>query len=365
MVQLQERFDGFDYNYRVRCDCGGAVVVTAETYERERTIEARVRCDHCDGEVHFGPAVALLRDEDDPALGDVARLAWYHTSTWADWPSDTYRAEAESAARQTAEHFCLDAEHMVEQATTKALHLGTYEAAIENMLRRMRNQADSASQFFLHRVIIEPGRINDAYRDENDEEAAQLTISDLDQAELDTIRYLNVHEATGSLSLAVRPECILAIQCIRIPIDDLALTPSAELSARLVNIEAQIRQHDQEQASLPRLDQLQLIQMRIGKVPDPDGIAERTQEVELRGYALWADLDDTLSDAYLRDVSPVVADDFRSAVAAWRRNGDVEGVTACAERFGMLASLLTRSADVVQVVAQQAWRGLNSTPLKP
>ncbi|SDR20768.1 hypothetical protein SAMN04489765_3838 [Tsukamurella pulmonis] len=31
----------------------------------------------------------------------------------------------------------------------KALHVGTYEAAVENMLRRMRNQNDLASQFYL------------------------------------------------------------------------------------------------------------------------------------------------------------------------------------------------------------------------
>lgn len=29
----------------------------------------------------------------------------------------------------------------------KALHVGTYEAAVHNMLRRMRDQADDCSQF--------------------------------------------------------------------------------------------------------------------------------------------------------------------------------------------------------------------------
>lgn len=363
---LSERFDGFSYDYRMRCECGGAVDVTDETYYREQSAGAMAPCDYCGGQVYFGPAAALLRDDNDPALGDVNRFAWYHTSTWADWPSENHRREAEAVARQAAEHFCLDAERVIERATTKALHLGTYEAAIENMLRRMRNQADGASQFFLYRtaVQVEPGRINDGYRDENDEPAAQLRLSDLDEVGLDAIRYLNVHEATRSLSLAVRPGCLLATQCIPIPVDHLVLTPSAELAARLVQIEALIKQHVQEQAGLPRFDQLELIRMRTGEVPDPDGIAERTQEVQLCGYRLWANLQDALSEEYLGDISPVVTDDFRSAVSSWRRQSDEDGVTACAERFALLASLLTRSSEVVHMVSRQPWRELQSVPFE-
>ncbi|MDQ7993287.1 MAG: hypothetical protein AAGC63_09310, partial [Propionicimonas sp.] len=45
----------------------------------------------------------------------------------------------------------------------KALHIGTYEAAIENMVRRKADQSGSGEQFFLYRVelspdcVIEPG----------------------------------------------------------------------------------------------------------------------------------------------------------------------------------------------------------------
>lgn len=358
---LHERFDGFAYDYRMRCGCGGAVVVTAETYYREQSVEARVPCDHCGGEVHFGPAVALLRDENDAALRDVTRFAWYHTSTWPDWPSADHLAQAEATARQTAEHYRLDAGHLVELATTKALHLGTYEAAIENMLRRMRNQADGAAQFYLYRVAVhvEPGRINDGYRDENDEEAAQLTIADLDRTGLDAIRYLNVHEATGSLSVAVRPSCILATQCLPIPVDELALKPSAELSVRLTEIEDRVEQLARERGGLPKLDQRQLMRMKIGKLPDPDDIAERIEEIEFLGYELWADLENAVSEHYLHGVSPVVADHFRSAVAARRRTGDDGGAMAYAERVALLAALLKRSEDVVRLVAEQPWRQLN------
>jgi hypothetical protein len=363
--ELRERLDGFAYDYRMRCDCGAAVEVSAETYYREQSVEPRVPCRHCDGEVHFGPAVALLRDENDPALGDVTQFAWYHTSTWADWPSADHRAEAEATARQTAVHFRLDAGYMVEQATTKALHLGTYQAAIENMLRRMRNQADGRAQFYLYRVAvrIDPGKINEGYRDENDEVAALLTVADLNEADLDAVRYLNVHEATGTLSLVVRPSCIAATHSIPIPIDDLALTPSADLLARLAEVEVQLERNAQEHAALPTFDQHQLTRTRIGVVPDPDGIAERAQEIELRGYGLWADLENVLSEHYLGDVSPVVAHDFRSAVSAWRRRGDAD-VVACAERFALLASLLIRQHEVMRLVAERPWRELYSVPFE-
>ena len=50
-----------------------------------------------------------------------------------------------------------------EQQKSKALHVGTYEAAIENMLRRMNDQPEGDAPFYLYRVVlddavgIEPG----------------------------------------------------------------------------------------------------------------------------------------------------------------------------------------------------------------
>jgi hypothetical protein len=159
------------------------------------------------------------------------------------------------------------------------------------MLRRMRNQADESSQFYLYRVAVrvEPERINEGYRDENAEEAAQLGLDDLDIAGLDCVRYLNVHEATGSLSLAVRPECIVAAQRLAIPVDELAATPSAALAAQLGHLEARQMELDQERAGLPKLSQMELIGMRIGRLPDPDNLAfvaqYRRGDVKVRSTA--------------------------------------------------------------------------------
>jgi hypothetical protein len=57
---------------------------------------------------------------------------------------------------------------------TQALHLGTYEAAIESMLRRMRNQADGGSQFYLYRVQLRDAlTVEEGWRDEDQAEAAR------------------------------------------------------------------------------------------------------------------------------------------------------------------------------------------------
>lgn len=92
MRDLFERLDGFNYNFRMRCDCGAAVTVTPETYVREQSNAACVPCPDCDSEVHFGPSVAMIRRDDDPALDNVSigQVAWYHSTTWEDWPSSSF-----------------------------------------------------------------------------------------------------------------------------------------------------------------------------------------------------------------------------------------------------------------------------------
>lgn len=356
---LREHFDGFNYGYRMRCDCGWAVSITGETYAREVSNDARVPCHHCGGSVHFGPAVALIRDEDDPTLDNdaVNRFAWYHTSTRPDWPSADHRVEAEAAARQAAEHFCLDAEYMVKLATTRALHLGTYEAAVENMLRRMHDQDGADKQFYLYcvRLQLDPERINEGYRDENAEEASQLTLSDLDAADVDAVRYLNVWEAAGSLSLAVRPECIAAVQRLPIPLEDLAVAMPPPLSRRLADLEVRAAELAQASAAAPHLSSRERWRMKSGKVPDPDRIVERAEALAEKGYQVWNEVDALLGEHHLLGVSPVVRGDFTDAVSS-RRRDDTSSVLEFAAFFGALATLLARPQEVVDLLARQPWR---------
>ena len=76
------------------------------------------------------------------------------------------------------------------------------------MLRRMTDQDDGGKLFYLYRVGLHPDRlvIEPRWRDENTDEISQITQEDL--GELDVIRYLNVRESPGSISLGVRPTAI-------------------------------------------------------------------------------------------------------------------------------------------------------------
>ncbi|HEY2813068.1 MAG TPA: hypothetical protein VGJ03_06380 [Acidimicrobiales bacterium] len=357
MSQLIERHDGFAYDYRMRCQCGGVVAVTADTYFRESSVEALVPGTHCGEDVDFGPAVAALRDDSDPALIDenLNRFAWYHTSTWRDWPSSDHTEVAVSTARITARQFHVDEEGMVTRATTQALHVGTYEAAIENVLRRMHDQGDALSQFFLHRVElrIQSSRINHAYRDENLEEAAQLRISDLDRDDVDAVRYLNAWEAMGTLSLAIRPGCVAAVQSLSIPLPDVTLAASPRLAARLVALDARHQELTDARAQLSGDGPSGPRPRRVRSAPSQSLLDNRIEQIEHRSYDLWRDVDAALLEAHLGEVSSVVASDFRDALATWRRGSECDDVHTYTDRFAAMASLLTRAPDVKKHAALQ------------
>lgn len=355
MQDLTERLIDFAYDFRMHCGCGAAVRVTAETYFREQFVDALVSCSRCDGDVHFGPAVALIRDEDDPALNDeqLGQFAWYHTTTWPDWPSPDHRAASESGARSAARSLGIDPDRAAVAASGKALHLGTYEAAVENMLRRMHDQADGASDFFLYRVAVRIGlgRIGSGYRDENADEAAQLSIAQLDDADVDAIRYLNVHEAPGSLSLALRPECIVGLQRLSIPIPELAASRSSPIGEFLRRLDERYERLRLELQPFASVDAREMIRLRAEALTATDGSVMPLLALERQLYEVWNEVDERLVTELLPNVSPVVADRFTDALGAARRLGD-HSPTEFADRFAATAALLTRADEVVRMAAQ-------------
>src|SRR6266496_5436375 len=131
MPVLDERHRGFDDGYRMHCDCGGTSYISAEDYHAESTVDALMPCEHCDRTIHFGPAVAALRDPNDRALdnGQINTLAWYHTSTHSDWPSASYASEHRDAlllaSTQVIPADQVDA--FIERQLSQTLHVGTYE----------------------------------------------------------------------------------------------------------------------------------------------------------------------------------------------------------------------------------------------
>ncbi|WP_052357481.1 hypothetical protein [Leifsonia aquatica] len=162
---------------------------------------------------------------DDLALDEnVTRdLFWYHSSTHPDWPDRDFdpMAELDPVARHllaAAGPGSASLQTMVDREQTKALHVGTYEAAIENVFRRIADEGDSDAQFFRYRVrlrqdcVIEPG-----VQTEPTDFAGNAYLADTCGDDVNVLRYVNVHEDASRISLAIYIDAIDAVQRIPIP----------------------------------------------------------------------------------------------------------------------------------------------------
>lgn len=218
-----ERPIRFDRDRHVRCSaCGMVVTMSLAEFELwSEHLGGESICTSCCADDEPSERAAA---PDDPAhdAGMVTQLAWYHTSTQPDWPSDAW----EPTAGWVPEAF-KRMEHMLGPGATqrwradqlrKCLHLGTYEAAIENVDRRRKSQADRDNDFYLYRVqltsdaavrsevITDPGGL-----------VGDVLPEDVMSADESIARYINAHEGVGSISLAVRRSSVAAVQCI--PLD--------------------------------------------------------------------------------------------------------------------------------------------------
>ena len=359
-----ERDDGFAYGYRMNCDCGRASVLTAADYFAEVN-DAHMRCEHCRRRIHFGRAVIAPRNEHDPVLDDerISQLAWYHTSTSEDWPSATHADRVAAQFQGLADRLGDRLEGFIERESTKALHVGTYETAVENMLRRMHDQADARSLFYLHRVTLEvdPSRINQGYRDENQQEAAQLGVADLDAAGVDAIRYLNVYEAAGTLSLAVHPRVVRTVQTVALPVRELEDPLPSALDTRVADWESRRAGLKKEAAAWSHIDTRHLNLIRLGLRTDPDGLRERLDAASSRDQELWREIKETLTEHLLPGLSPMVARAFVAAVDKWSSEGDAEvSVPAYVQHFAGHAVAMTKASEVMALLASQPTRQIGA-----
>lgn len=348
MDGLLERMVSFAYDYKVMCRaCTGISPLASSDYYEEIN-EAHIDCAHCGADVHFGPAAFALRDAKDPALDDrwTSHAAWYHTSTDGGWPSGirTMPTETENPiARKLSPEGLQRARERYE---TQALHLGTYEAAIESMLRRMRDQADGGSQFHLYRVKLRDALTVEAgWRDENHAEAAQITQQQL--GDVDAVRYLNVHEAPGSLSLAVRPDAIDATQRVTLPLA-VPLQVARAVIAEVALLRAQVQQIETHRpTSLDLVDDFRAnLARRRGtafvRSPSPDQCA------------LLDKIDELLQDNFLPGAARPVKSAFTRALKAWRRAQptDVDDA-AYIQHFAALAATLHDPPGTLRALASQ------------
>ena len=90
------------------------------------------------------------------------RAAWYQRvrSGWPTRERPLTPEQAEFISRVTSDDV---ADSVRQRHENQALHLGTYEAAIESMLRKMRDEDAGGAQFWLYRVAL-PRRHDDQAR---------------------------------------------------------------------------------------------------------------------------------------------------------------------------------------------------------
>lgn len=140
--------------------CGKCAFVNEATFAWIHNWENdKVSCARCG--VVFGreTSAEYTYRLEDPALdaGRISEVYWYHSTSQQVWPDPNYNPWAgisdQARARMNKQLGRERTKSWELKQRSRALHVGTYEAAIENMLRRMRNEND-CGDFNLYRVRI-------------------------------------------------------------------------------------------------------------------------------------------------------------------------------------------------------------------
>lgn len=356
---LIERRVDFTHGYRMRCEhCSTLNWLTAEDYQA--STESMMKCSACGDDFNFGPAVIDLRDPEDAALNDtsVPQLAWYHTTTDPQWPR-TAKPLPDDEVKHLRERVGWSDEQIDrrrEVHENQALHLGTYEAAIESMLRRMNDQNDQESTFYLYRVRLHPNLIVEPnWRDENQAEAAKITSFDLARQNVDGIRYLNAHESIGSISLAIVRRAIESVQRTVVPVPELLRPHDAATLEQIRSFRKEVHAIRAAHRDRPP-NALDKIRMRASKSlggpppPEPN-----------EAYGALSAMGRFVADQYLSGVSPVVRENFLRSLHPPRPTDDDAVDRAWLSRFMGLSTTLTRPQEVQRVLASKPWRAVQST----
>lgn len=201
----------------------------------DRWEQGNESCPSCGTTCESENRADFISEADDPAYDEnFTRTAfWYHTSTHENWPNQAYDPASflsdEAKARMRTMGPPRAIEKWAMRQKTKALHLGTYEAAIENMLRRMANQGSAGEQLFLYRVVLKPSCVvAPGVHTEPTSIMGDVQLKELVSSDTQIYRYVNVHEDRGSVSLAIQAQAIQAVQKIAIPLQPLENNSSLE-----------------------------------------------------------------------------------------------------------------------------------------
>lgn len=196
-----ERPIDFFRDRNMLCDnCGKCFVAKLEWYESWDAYGED--CPYCGVEFKEEKALKTVVAPTDPMLEKamVAQCFWYHTTTCQDWPPE-------------------DCDQTEKISPINALHVGTYEAAVHNMLRRMASQSDGQSEFYLCRVRLRPRVVvrDDIPIDPSDY-LGNVALEKICPPGIDVSRYLNLKEDQGGISLALGRNAIKSVQQVALPI---------------------------------------------------------------------------------------------------------------------------------------------------
>lgn len=274
-----------------------------------------------------------------PALTDLAdvatnaakieRLIWYHTGTHPNWPP-TY-----------------------ELPTASATHVGTFESAIENMFRRMRDQGDADSEFFLHRVRIAcpPAEVSPLGQELSDF-MGNVWLSTLYEAGYRMVRYVNVHEHPGSISLAMVPSVITHVQTLAVPLSlDVDESPrSQEVFA------AYTAECDEVNARRPSTEGISRVELLVPRNPDTDPIVRAARACD---EAIWA-AEDRYKQAMTEEHMPAVGYRTREKLLDARTYSRSDPAGAH-DNFRLLAELVQNPARTLAALQAQPVRAVGGS----
>jgi len=376
----EQRLTGFDYSYWFDCvACGERVNIAAHLYELQtvhtsaRPAAAFSRCGRCGTEVDVTQVRPMLRNPNDIALQDdcVARLYWYHSSLYERWPdTEAYAAAFKEQIAKGRIHGPFTLEQLLEEHTSRAVHIGTYEAAIENTLRRLHDQDPrdgSPIRYWLHRVQLDlkPGDLAPDVGEELADWVGNVPLSMLpERGGARAVRYVNTNEAHGSISVAIDPAVIATVATIEIPVESIATETdtAAAATAKAVTALADIAHLRPDTTGIDDLD-LRFPSALERTYPDPahperqriEAIAEQLRDYHAQRGKIWAELTRTLESEYLPEINDQVHRRFHDALP--RPDDPVDYHRS----FRLMAALLARPNDVIAELAHAPVRTIKNT----
>lgn len=302
-------------------ECRHRVVMTFEDH-----INGEARSCRCGEEVSAKELYPTLTDLSDPATdaAQIERMAWYHSTTRTDWPPTD------------------------ESPEVNATHLGTFESAIENMFRRMDYESNAESQFYLNRVRITCAESEvSPLGEEPTDFLGNVRLSLLSKKGFRVVRYVNVHEHPGSISLAVVPSVITHVQTLAVPLnlDMEESIASREIFARYTT------ELDGAEAQRPCTDGISHIDLLTQRNPETSAAAEANYACD---QATWA-AKDRYNQAMEKEHMPAVG--FRTRDKLLNAVRGIHGTTAHVhDRFRSLAELVQNPARSLAAIQTQPVR---------